>query len=346
MTLFYPDVSNNNWGNVNLTNQGQQNLYNFLSQLAGQGFSGVCHKMSEGNHYIDPYGALAQTWCQQNNFPFIGYHWVTTEDPASQVQTWLAAGGAADVMLDFEAGPPSSGDINNFWNVVNAFNDAGVFVQQAYIPRWYWQQIGSPNLSNLGGILLVASDYPSSSVGFAYNLYNAGGGDGGEGWASYGGAAPDFWQFTSSAIVSGFTGVDVNAFRGDVATLAAIFSPGNGTGPAPQPIPAPPTPVPDGGPVTDPNANATAASVADKLDGEINGQQLAYALAGLMYPSTIFGLRNGDGIYPYPEGPNASSSRLDQVTTLAKVLCRTYTAKDGKTYDVFDMLATILEKLA
>lgn len=95
--------------------------------------------------------------------------------------------------------------------------------------------------------------------------------------------------------------------------------------------------------MADANSNASAQSVSDKLDGQSNGAQLAYALAALLSESNIFSLRNGDGSYPYPEGPNVSSSRLDHVTTLAKVLCRTYKASDGKVYDVFDMLATVLE---
>jgi hypothetical protein len=243
VTLFYPDVSNNNWGNENLTAAGQQNLYNFLAQLAAQGFAGVCHKMSQGgggNAYIDPYGALCQTWCAQNNFPFIGYHWVSTDDPASQAAAWLAAGGGVNVMFDVEAGPPSSGDINNFWAVANAFNAAGVNVQLAYLPQWYWGQIGSPDLSALAsaGILLVSSGYPTGASDFAFNLYyNDGGGDNGEGWVSYGGATPAAWQFTSNAAVSGFTGVDVNAYQGaDIGTLFGTSAP------APPP-PPPPGPV-------------------------------------------------------------------------------------------------------
>lgn len=241
VTLFYPDVSNNNWGNQNWTAAGQQNLYSFLSQLAGQGFAGVCHKMSQGNTYTDPYGALCQTWCQQNNLPFIGYHWVTLDDPGSQATQWLAAGGGTNAMLDFEAGPPSSGDLNNFWAIANAFNAAGVNVQLGYIPQWYWNQVGAPDLSSLttNGIQLVSSGYPSSAAQYASVLYNNGGGDSGSGWAPYGGATPAAWQFTSNANVStgSVIGVDVNAYKG--ADINALF----GGAPAPPP-PPPPPPVP------------------------------------------------------------------------------------------------------
>lgn len=92
------------------------------------------------------------------------------------------------------------------------------------------------------------------------------------------------------------------------------------------------------------NENATPKTVSDKLDGldDATGNRLPYRLTALMLPSTVFSLRPG-GNYPYTEGPNVSASLVDQVVTLAKVLARTYIASDGKTYDVFDMLATLLE---
>lgn len=90
----------------------------------------------------------------------------------------------------------------------------------------------------------------------------------------------------------------------------------------------------------DPNLNASAESVSDKLDGLDNGQPLDYRLVALLEPSAIFSLGS---TYPYSEGPNITSSQLDMTTTLAKVLTRTYIASDGKTYDVFDILATLLE---
>ncbi|MDY0113714.1 MAG: hypothetical protein RBS21_05495 [Corynebacterium sp.] len=97
----------------------------------------------------------------------------------------------------------------------------------------------------------------------------------------------------------------------------------------------------------DPNINATAQSVSDKLDGTADGSPLPYRAVALLHPSEIFSLSGtvaGVTAYPYPEGPNTSTSILDGFTTLAKILGRTYVASDGKTYDVFDMLATLLEK--
>jgi len=90
------------------------------------------------------------------------------------------------------------------------------------------------------------------------------------------------------------------------------------------------------------NIHASAESVSDKLDGEVDGKQLSYRLMALLHASNIFSLRNGDGTYPYPEGANVSSSLLDGFTTLAKILGRTFVAVDGKEYDIWDAVMTLL----
>lgn len=216
VTLFYPDVSNNNW------NSGQQ-LTDFLAQLHPEGFAGVCHKVSEGNYYGDPYWETCRAWCENNDLSWLGYHYVTTNDPSAQAGMWLANNGGPFAMLDFEA---NSGDINNFWRVVEAFNNINVDVSMAYIPRWYWQEIGSPDLSPLAAnqISLVSSSYPAGN-GYASSIYNDAGGDGGNGWAPYGGAAPTVWQFTDRANIAGIN-VDCNAYNGPSAdlNLDALFT--------------------------------------------------------------------------------------------------------------------------
>ena len=204
VTLFYPDVSNNNWLSV-------QDSLDFLSQLKPEGFSGVVHKVSEGAYYQDPFWQPVRGWCEQNDLPWLGYHYLTTDDPAAQAATWNANNGGPFAMFDVEA---NSGDIGNFWAVVNAFNAAGVNVTLGYIPQWYWNEIGSPDLSTLApnGINLVSSAYPGGT-GFASSIYDTAGGDCGEGWDAYGGGTPRAWQFTDSASINGLT-VDCNAFQG------------------------------------------------------------------------------------------------------------------------------------
>lgn len=251
MALFYPDLSNNNW-------RSAQDLINFLSQLRPENFSGMCHKVTEGSNYTDPYWAECRRWCTSNGLPLIGYHYVTTDDPSAQAQNWVNAGGGSNAMLDIEA---NSGGIDNFWAVTNAFNAVGVNVQLWYLPHWYWNQIGSPDLSDLAsnGILLVSSAYPGGT-GVASSIYQGGEGDTGEGWASYGGATPSAWQFTDAATVAGLS-VDCNAYLG--SDIGVLF----GTTTAPTP-PPPSVPTYMGLPVDD-SIYAAVGVLANQFVGSI-----------------------------------------------------------------------------
>ncbi|HEU4360776.1 MAG TPA: GH25 family lysozyme [Mycobacterium sp.] len=219
MTLFYPDCSNNNWGSTS-------DAIRFLEQLVPEGFSGMCHKVSEGSYYEDPYWPPVQQWCEQNNLPVIGYHYVTTDDPAAQVRTWQGNGGGTLAMLDWEE---NGGNLTNLTGVVEAFHAAGITVQLGYYPQWYWNQEGAGNLSQLANAL-VASAYPDGS-GYASTIYTNSGGNSGAGWAPYGGTTPSAWQFTSSANIAGFQ-VDCNAYRG--SDIKVLF------GTAPTPTASPP----------------------------------------------------------------------------------------------------------
>lgn len=192
-------------------------MINFLSPLAAQGFAGVIHKATQGSDFVDEYYMTALQWCIENRFPIIGYHYVDLSDPVGQANNWRNASGTPNAMLDFEAG---SGTMDNFWAVVDAFNAVGTNIQIGYVPDWYLNSdaggYGSLSALAANGIQLVSSAYPAgyqTSVGFG--LYDAVGGDTGEGWTSYNDATPAAWQFTSAATVSGFNNVDVNAYKGD-----------------------------------------------------------------------------------------------------------------------------------
>ena|SRR6185437_3231755 len=95
--------------------------------------------------------------------------------------------------------------------------------------------------------------------------------------------------------------------------------------------------------MADPNAGASAETVQDKLDGQVNGQPLPYDIVDMLRPSKIFSLRTGE--YPYPETENTDPSFIDHVNTLTKILSRTYVASDGQEYDAWDALMTILESV-
>lgn len=91
--------------------------------------------------------------------------------------------------------------------------------------------------------------------------------------------------------------------------------------------------------MTDPNVNATAQTVSDKIDGtNIDGAILGYRQAAMFYDANMFGLSKD---YAFPEGSNASPSLLDQATSMAKLLTRKQTLADGNDYDLWDCVFTI-----
>ncbi|OIN80856.1 hypothetical protein [Mycobacterium malmoense] len=105
--------------------------------------------------------------------------------------------------------------------------------------------------------------------------------------------------------------------------------------------------------MSDPNVNASAESVADKLDGVIDGQPLPYDEVDMLAQAEKFSLSGTvPGVTPvaYPEGENKSSSFIDHVNTLTKEFARTYKdPADGKVYDPWDAIMDthdIIEALA
>jgi hypothetical protein len=222
VTLFYPDCSNNNWSST-------QDAIAFLAQLVPEGFSGMCHKVSEGNYYEDPYWPAVQRWCHHHDLPLIGYHYVTTNDPAAQAATWHANNGGQLAMLDWET---NGGDLANLTAVVDAFNAAGIVIQLGYYPHWYWQQEGGGDFAGLANAV-VSSAYPNGT-GFASTVYTDSGGNSGQGWVPYGGITPAAWQFTDHARIAGHT-VDCNAYQGsDITVLFGTASTPTPTPPAPE----------------------------------------------------------------------------------------------------------------
>lgn len=216
-TLFYPDCSNNNWST-------EQDAIDFVNELAAQGFSGMCHKVSEGDYYEDPYWPIVLQACQEADLPVLGYHYVTTNDPAAQANTYRAAGGLTNAMADWEA---NGGDLANYYAVASAFNAAGINVGVGYCPQWYYDEVGGGDLSQAGA--LVSSAYPGGT-GYASSIYANAGGDNGSGWQPYGGVTPTCWQFTDRALIAGIT-VDCNAFKGTPEQLAQLFTGGTVTQP-------------------------------------------------------------------------------------------------------------------
>lgn len=178
----------------------------------------IC-KCTEGTYYTD---ADYPVWRQQATSSgkiFIAYHFISGEDPDAQAKHVAENIGntSLPLMIDFEPEGAYKPTLQQLIALADACSREGLHVALAYLPRWYWQQIGSPNLTPLDsrGIHLVSSAYPGGS-GYP--------GDKAAGWEPYGGMTPLIYQFTNAAPVQG-RGVDRNAVRGSAPELAAALNP-------------------------------------------------------------------------------------------------------------------------
>jgi len=229
MSLYGIDTSNNNFSDVS-------QVAPLIQEAVREGFSWVEAKVSQGSSFRDGYWVATLEACNAAGIPCIGYHYLDTSDPAAQAECFTSNGGGTVAMFDVEAG---AGDIGNYWAVVQAFNAAGVQVTTSYIPNWFWNEIGSPDLSAVTG--LISSAYPTTASGYASTLYENAGGASGEGWDSYGGCTPAIWQFTDAGIVGGYS-LDCNAFEGSLEELTALLTGAPPVTPPPNPT-SPPNPA-------------------------------------------------------------------------------------------------------
>ncbi|MFI1915922.1 glycoside hydrolase family 25 protein [Nocardia sp. NPDC020380] len=202
MTIFGIDISNNNGPDID------------MAEVAREGFAFVFAKVTEGDYFVDAtWPAYREAACANGLF-IAGYHYLRGDcDVAAQAELFLEHVGDVPTMVDFEA---DSGDISTFWAFVEALNARGRRLDLSYIPRWYWQQIGSPDLSQVPG--LIQSSYVDGR-GAATDLYP---GDDSSFWNGFGGKAVDLLQFTDSALVAGHS-VDADAFRGTLDDLCCLL---------------------------------------------------------------------------------------------------------------------------
>lgn len=190
-------------------------------------------KCTEGATYVDPYYSAWLAEGRGTGLLLGAYHYVDGSSPQAQAENLKAhiVDEQLAVMLDSE-----DGGLQQQLEVADAMTALGLRVRIDYLSRSYWAAIGSPDLSapfRSRGLTLVTASYPTSAAGSPAQLYP---GDGASEWNEYGGVQPGIWQFTNAADEDGQR-IDVSAYRGTLAELAALFGT---TAPA-----APPAPTPD-----------------------------------------------------------------------------------------------------
>lgn len=187
MTLHFPDVAH------------------YQAGLDLAGYPAAIAKATQGTAYVDPEYARFRQQAIQLRLVFAAYHWVDTSDLQQQAAHAHAVIGSTPTMWDAEA---AGATVPRLLDLTARYRALGGKPSLVYLPHWWWQQLGSPDLRPLlqAGLALVSSNYPA-----------AGYSDNGPGWQPYGGVTPTIWQYTDKPF-------DMNAFKGTVAQLAAVFT--------------------------------------------------------------------------------------------------------------------------
>ena len=174
-------------------------------------------KATEGTTYTDPTYASYKAKAAAAGTPFAAYHFLAHKvDVAAQAKHAYAVIGHVPAMLDVESGTTGSPTLTEVVAFVKAYRALGGTMTLIYLPHWYWQgNWGAPSLQ-------VLEDLGLALISSAYTTYS----DTGVGWNSYGGMKPAIWQYTS-------TPRDMNAFKGTIAELAALFAGTTGQGSVP-----------------------------------------------------------------------------------------------------------------
>lgn len=204
MTVFGLDVSHHQNGNPD------------FARARAEGIEFVFIKATEGATFIDDQFAPNVNKARAAGMLVAAYHYVTTHSIASQLANIRqAVPPDIPVILDIEAG---AAPLAACRTLVGHLWDAGYSVPLTYLPRWYWQQIGSPDLTGLPP--LWSSRYPDTVID---SLANEWADVPARYWAGYGGLPVEVLQFTSSARVAGYAPLDANAYRGTRQQLAQLL---------------------------------------------------------------------------------------------------------------------------
>lgn len=213
MTIYLPDLSAWNTG-VDLN-----------------GALAAALKITEGTGYVSPaYRAQVDEAARHGTFQ-LAYHFLHQGSAAQQADFCRSYAGTTPLMQDVESTTMLTGEPNrrslagmrdsaaqvtvdlasmpgvaDICTFTDRYRARGGITWWVYLPRWYWQAIGSPSLKPLAdrGLMLWSSDY-----GVPYT--DAGSG---RGWQGYGGMTALTWQYSSTVRFGGQQNVDFSAFRG------------------------------------------------------------------------------------------------------------------------------------
>lgn len=197
-----------------------QDLALDLARCKREGIEFVFLKATEGSAFVDSEFAVNLAEARNAGQLVAAYHYVRSNVGAAAQVAHIQRVIPRDVPVipDVEA---NSGAIGLTRDFVARLKAAGYTVPFTYLPRWYWQQIGSPSLAGLPP--LWSSRYPDNVVGTIADEWAD---VPASYWVGYGGLDVAVLQFTSSARIAGHQPLDANAYRGTRAQLSALLGGG------------------------------------------------------------------------------------------------------------------------
>ena len=188
-----------------------------LARARADGCELVIIKAGEGSTFVDPDFVANLAEARAAGLLVAAYWYQRSSATAAQHVAKIKATVPADVgvIVDVEA---NGGGVDLTREIVRQLGAAGYRTPFTYIPRWYWQQLGSPSLAGLPP--LWSSRYPDNVVGVLAAEWAA---VPASYWDGYGGLPVGLLQFTSSARIAGYAPLDASAFRGTRDQLAAVI---------------------------------------------------------------------------------------------------------------------------
>lgn len=179
----------------------------YQSGINMTGWHAGMFKATEGTSYVNPAYHEQKAEVARVGGMFGAYHFLLRGNGRGQADhAFDVVGKDVPLMIDAEPEASSNPVLADIREFCDQYRTRGGIVHLLYFPRWYWQQLGSPDLSSLAsrGLHLVTSDYSGNPED-----------PNGPGWATYGGMPPVYtWQYTSTGTVNGMHNVDLNCFRG------------------------------------------------------------------------------------------------------------------------------------
>lgn len=191
-----------------------------LARTRAEGFDFAFFKATEGESFVDAQFAANLRAGAEAGLLVGAYHYQRADSSAAAQAAHIAATVPAHVpvILDVEDG---GGDANLSRDILGRLAATGHRSPLLYLPRWYWEQIGSPDLGGLPP--LWYSRYASNDGGYASVIYERYRDFYDAQWGGYGGLGVAVLQFTASATVAGVSPVDANAYRGTREELAGLL---------------------------------------------------------------------------------------------------------------------------